>query len=93
LKLEESHTFYETLILKYIVSMKKAAISIIILGLILTVFTAFHFFTKEKVVDIGEVHITRNKPHNISWSPLIGVAVMGIGSVVLLVSSNGKKIF
>ena len=54
----------------------------------LTIFTAFTFFTREKVVDIGKVHITRNKPHNLNWSPLIGVAVMGIGGVLLLVSSK-----
>ncbi len=72
--------------------MKKAGIVIIFIGLIMTIFTAFTFFTKEKVVDIGEVHISRNKPHNLSWSPLIGVAVMGMGGIVLLVYSKGGKI-
>jgi len=65
--------------------MKKAGIFIILLGLGLTIFTAFTYFTKEKVVDIGEVHITRNKPHYLNWSPLIGIAVMGIGGVVFFV--------
>lgn len=68
--------------------MKKAGIVILILGLILTIFTAFTFFTKKKVVDIGEVHITRNEPHNLNWSPLFGVAVMGVGGVLVLVSSK-----
>ena len=68
--------------------MKKAGISIIILGLLLTIFTAFKFFTREKVVDIGKVHITRNKPHYITWSPLIGIAVMVIGGVVVFVPSK-----
>jgi len=63
--------------------MKKAGIIILILGLVLTIFTAFTFFTKEKVVDIGKVEITRKKPHNLNWSPLIGVAVMAVGGVVL----------
>jgi hypothetical protein len=66
--------------------MKKAGIFLIIIGLILTVFTAVTFFTKEKVVDIGEVVITRNKPHHFNWSPLIGIGVMGLGGVVLLAS-------
>jgi hypothetical protein len=56
---------------------------IIILGLLLTIFTAATFFTREKVVDIGEVHITANKKHNLRWSPLIGIAVMGIGAVIV----------
>lgn len=66
--------------------MKKIGIVIIILGLVLTIFTAFTFFTREKIVDIGNVKISRDKPHNFRWSPLIGIAVMGIGGVVLLVS-------
>ena len=70
------------------IKMKKAGIFIILLGLGLTIFTAFTFFTKEKVVDIGEVQITRNKPHHLNWSPLIGIAVMGIGGVVLWQSSK-----
>lgn len=68
--------------------MKKAGIFIIIVGLVLTIFTAVTFFTKEKVVDLGKVEITRNKRHYLNWSPLIGIAVMGIGGVVLLVSSK-----
>ena len=68
--------------------MKKTGIVIIILGLLLTIITTITFITKEKVVDIGDVHITRNKAHNLRWSPLVGIAVMGIGGVVLLVSSK-----
>jgi hypothetical protein len=66
--------------------MKKAAILIFIVGLILTIFTAFTVFTREKVVDIGSLEITANKPHHLNWSPLIGVAVMGIGGVLFLMA-------
>jgi hypothetical protein len=68
--------------------MKQAGIVIIILGLGLTIFTAFTYFTKEKVVDIGKVEITRDKPHHLNWSPLIGIAVMGIGGIVLWQASK-----
>jgi hypothetical protein len=63
--------------------MKKLGIIMILIGLGLTIFTAFTVFTKEKVVDIGAVEITRDKPHHLNWSPLIGIAVMVIGGVVL----------
>jgi len=69
--------------------MKTTGIVIIVIGLLLTIFTAFTYFTKEKIVDIGKVEITRNKPHNLNWSPLIGVAVIGIGGVILW--RSGKK--
>jgi len=68
--------------------MKKAGIVIIIIGLLLTIITAFTFFTREKVVDIGNVEITANKRHHLKWSPLVGIAVMGVGGVVLLLSSK-----
>lgn len=68
--------------------MKKTGIAIFILGAILTLVTAFTFFTREKVVDIGKVEITANKRHHMSWSPLIGVAVMGIGGVVVFMSTS-----
>jgi divalent metal cation (Fe/Co/Zn/Cd) transporter len=66
--------------------MKKAGIFIIIIGLALTIFTAITFFTREKVVDIGSLKITANKPHHLSWSPLIGIAVMVAGGVVVVMS-------
>ncbi len=69
--------------------MKKLGIIIVLIGLLLTVFTAVTFFTKEKVVDVGALKITRNKPHHINWSPLIGIAIIGIGGIVFWTA--GKK--
>lgn len=66
--------------------MRKAGILIVIIGLLLTIFTAITFFTREKVVDIGSLKITANKPHHLNWSPLVGIAVMGVGGVVILIS-------
>jgi divalent metal cation (Fe/Co/Zn/Cd) transporter len=66
--------------------MKKAGIFIVIIGLALTIFTAVTYFTREKVVDIGSLKITANKPHHLSWSPLIGIAVMVAGGVMVVMS-------
>jgi len=66
--------------------MKKAGIIIVILGVVLTIFTAFTVFTREKVVDIGSLKITANKPHHLNWSPLVGVAVIGLGAVLVLMA-------
>jgi hypothetical protein len=68
--------------------MKITGITLLIIGVLLTIFTTFKFFTKEKVVDLGVVEITADKPHDFSWSPLIGIAVMGIGGVVLWQASK-----
>lgn len=66
--------------------MKKAGIFVLIVGILLTIFTAFTVFTREKVVDIGSLEITANKPHHLNWSPLIGVAVMGVGGIMFLMA-------
>lgn len=63
--------------------MKTTGITLLIIGLLLTFFTATKFFTREKVVDLGSVEITKDEPHNISWSPLFGILVMGVGGILL----------
>lgn len=68
--------------------MKKAGIIILIIGLALTIFTTVTFFTKEKIVDMGEIQISANKRHNLNWSPFIGLAVMAVGGVLMLVPSK-----
>lgn len=64
--------------------MKTAGIVILVVGLLITLFTGFNFVTKKKVVDIGNLEITKDENHNMAWSPLVGVAVMALGGVVLL---------
>lgn len=64
--------------------MKTLGIVLLAVGLVITVFTGFNYITKEKVVDIGNLEITKDKNHNLAWSPLIGIAVMAAGGVVLL---------
>ena len=64
--------------------MKKAGIIILVIGLAITLFTGFNFVTREKVLDVGELQISRDKKHNLSWSPLVGVVVMVIGGGILL---------
>ena len=64
--------------------MKTSGIVILVVGLLITLFTGFNFVTKKKVVDIGNLEITKDENHNMAWSPLVGVAVMALGGVVLL---------
>jgi len=73
--------------------MKNSGIIIIIIGLLLTIFTTVTIFTREKVVDLGKVEITRNKPTRLNWSPVIGIIVMGVGGVVLLQATKKNKIY
>ena len=64
--------------------MKKIGLVILVIGLLITLFTGFKYITREKVVDIGEIQISRDKTNRVSWSPLVGVVVMVVGGGILL---------
>ena len=68
--------------------MKKTGIVIVVIGLIITVFAGFNFVTKEKVVDIGNLQITAERNHVLSWSPFIGLALMVLGVTLYFVKSK-----
>jgi hypothetical protein len=68
--------------------MKTAGIILLIVGLAMTLWTGFTYITKENVVDIGDLKITKDEDHNVNWQPYFGVGVMIVGGVVLLM---GRK--
>ena len=68
--------------------MKNLAIAFIAIGILMTVFTGFNVFTKKKVVDFGNVEINRTEKTPIYWSPITGLVIAGVGTVLLLV---GRK--
>jgi hypothetical protein len=67
---------------------KALGVILILLGLIGLVWGGLTYTTREKVVDIGPIHATREKTHNIPLAP-IGGALALIGGIVILAA--GKK--
>ena len=63
-------------------------IILIVMGLIGLAWGGLTYTTREKVVDIGPIHASRDKNHTIPFPPMAG-AVALIGGVVLVVA--GKK--
>ncbi len=66
--------------------MKNIGIVIIVIGVLMTVFTGFNIFTKEKVVDLGKIEINKTEKTPIYWSPITGLVLIGIGGLVLVAS-------
>ncbi len=60
---------------------------LIALGLLGLAWGGFTYTTKEKVVDVGPIHATRDETHNVPLPPIAG-AVAVIGGIVLLVSAK-----
>jgi hypothetical protein len=67
---------------------KTLGIILIVLGLFGLAWGGFTYTTTEKVVDIGPIHATREKEHNVPLPPIAG-AVALIGGLALLVT--GRK--
>lgn len=68
---------------------KTLGIILIVLGVFGLAWGGFTYTTTEKVIDIGPIHATREKEHNIPLPPVAG-AVALIGGVALLVA-GGKE--
>ena len=71
--------------------MKTAGILILIVGLLMTLYTGFTYVTQEKVVDLGELEITKDNQHNVHWQPYIGIGMMVIGGVVLILDRKKSR--
>lgn len=61
---------------------------LIALGLIGLAWGGFTYTTSEKVVDIGPIHASREKTHNVPLPPIAGAAAL-IAGIVLLAA--GRK--
>lgn len=68
--------------------MKTTGIVLLIVGLLLTIFTSFSFFTKEEVLDVGQLEVTADKKQNVNWSPIVGVIIMVVGGVIMWQASK-----
>jgi len=70
------------------VAVKPLGMILIALGLVGLVWGGITYTTREKLIDIGPIHATREQTHNIPLPPILGAAAL-IGGVVLLVA--GRK--
>ena len=67
---------------------KTLGIILIVLGLLGLAWGGFTYTTREKVVDIGPIHATRDETHNVPLPPIVGAAAL-IGGILLVVA--GRK--
>jgi hypothetical protein len=64
---------------------KTLGVILIVLGLFGLAWGGFTYTTTERVVDIGPIHATRDKTHNLPLPPIAGALAL-IGGIVLLVA-------
>ena len=67
---------------------KTLGVILIVLGLVGLVWGGFTYTTREKVVDIGPIHASRDKTNNIPLPPIVGALAL-VGGIALL--AVGRK--
>ena len=68
---------------------RSIGIAIIVIGAIMVFYTGFNYVTKERIVDIGPIEINKEENHPVQWSPIVGVALL-VGGILLVVADKRK---
>ena len=66
------------------------AIILIVLGIAAFAYQGITYTTREKVVDLGPVHMTADKTRTLPLTPIVG-AIALVGGIVLLVTGSKKS--
>jgi hypothetical protein len=53
------------------------------------IYTGFTFITKEKVVDVGPIQISKEEKHPVQWSPIVGVILVIGGAAMVAMNKKG----
>ncbi len=54
------------------------------------VYTGVNITTKEKIVDVGPIEISKEKNHPVQWSPIAG-GVLVVGGIALFMIGRKKR--
>lgn len=65
------------------------AIILIAIGIVAFAYQGITYTTREKVVDIGSIHMTAEKTRTLPLPPIVGVVAL-VGGIVLLVMGNKR---
>ena len=71
--------------------MKPLGITLIIIGIIMIAYTGFNYVTTERVVDLGPIKVNKEENHPVKWSPIVGVALLLGGIVVIAIDKKNRN--
>ena len=63
---------------------------LILFGIGALMFQGITFFTTERVVDAGPFHVDVQKPHTIILNPIVGIAALAGGAVMVFAGSRSR---
>jgi uncharacterized membrane protein len=67
-----------------------AGILLVVLGALVLAYQGFNYTHRERVIDVGPMHVTREDHDRVSIPPILGGLAL-VGGIVLLGVGAGKK--
>jgi hypothetical protein len=71
--------------------MKLLGIGFIAIGIIAFAYQGISYTTRDRVVDLGPLHVTAEKSHTLPLPPIIGAAALAGGLALLLLTGQKAR--
>lgn len=65
-----------------------AGVLLILLGVVALAYQGFTYTSRDTVVDIGPLHATAERQHTVPLSPLLGIAAIAGGAMLLYIGGR-----
>ena len=72
--------------------MKKDGITIMLIGLGITILTAVFYFTNQNDLLMSKFIVHFGKSFHFNWAPMVGICIMAFGEFILWKSQNNKNL-
>ena len=66
-----------------------AGVLLIVIGIVVLAVRSFSYTTQEKVVDLGPIHATADKEHNVYLYPAAGIVAIVLGGALVVFGRKG----
>ena len=67
-----------------------AAVLLILLGVVALAYQGITYTSRDTVLDVGPIHATAEREHTLPVSPLLGIAAVAGGVILLVVGARRR---
>jgi len=71
--------------------MKVLAIALIAIGIIAFAYQGISYTSRDKVVDVGPVHVTAERSHTLPLPPIVGAIALAGGLALLFMNGRAAR--
>ena len=68
--------------------MKMLGIVLIVIGIVAFAYQGINYTTRERVVDVGPIHMSADKTRTLPLGPIVGVVALASGIALLVMGSR-----